>query len=121
MLAVETACPGGTAGRKTAGEQGGNGKQGEGKLAHGSMTSQSLHSTAARLALLSLPGQSAGWPCLRKDTAVTSQKAWASYRSARARRRPPGSLDRRGCWRSEERRVGKDGVCTCRSRLSPVN
>src|SRR3546814_8419182 len=57
MLAVETACPGGTAGRKTAGEQGGNGKQGEGKLAHGSVTSQSPPSTAARLALLSQTGR----------------------------------------------------------------
>src|SRR3546814_11429683 len=103
MRAVETACPGGTAGRKTAGEQGGNGKQGEGKLAHGSMTSQSPHSTAARLALLSLPGQSAGWPCHRKDTAATSQKEWASYR------------------RSEERRVGKEGVSTCRTRWSPYH
>src|SRR3546814_19274488 len=56
MLAVETACPGGNAGRKTAGEQGGTGKQGEGKLANGSMTSQSPHSTDARHALMSLPG-----------------------------------------------------------------
>src|SRR3546814_13300661 len=71
MLAVETACLGGTAVRKTAGEKGGNGQQGEVKIAHRSLTSQSPPSTPETPALLVLPGHYAASPRPRKDTAHT--------------------------------------------------
>src|SRR3546814_20693526 len=71
----------------------------------------------------------------RNFDALAADKDWALWNTARAHARPPGGeamievqarvaglLDELHIrWRSEERRVGKECVSTCRSRWSPYN
>src|SRR3546814_4256920 len=62
---------------------------------------------------------SSSTPPRKSPMASPQRRGWAANRDQEARLRAPAHRQGERNWRSEERRVGKEGVSPCRSRWSP--